>query len=296
MASRAREEYRYEKLTWPEINDAIELGKVCLVPCGAVEQHGHAPAARRGSRLPARDRPRRRAGDRRPAPRPADHRLRLHRPRDGLPRDDQHRLRALHAPGARRHQEPGLPRVQEDHPVQRPRIELAEPRPGRPADQPGDGRRMRADLLVEPPDGGQGVPAPLAAEQVPGRLLARLRAGDVALSLPRRRQRAQGPDQERDHQLQRRGQPVPVGRPVRGRAGDDHLLDQQLLRDGRARRRRAGDPREGAARRTRRRSASSCGSSPGSTAGRRTCAATCTDGRRPCRSPGGSGRSATDPA
>jgi creatinine amidohydrolase len=44
MASRAREEFRYEKLTWPEINDAIELGKVCIVPCGAVEQHGpHLP-------------------------------------------------------------------------------------------------------------------------------------------------------------------------------------------------------------------------------------------------------------
>ena len=44
MASRAREEYRYEKLTWPEINDAVELGKVCIVPCGAVEQHGpHLP-------------------------------------------------------------------------------------------------------------------------------------------------------------------------------------------------------------------------------------------------------------
>src|SRR5437879_6280257 len=42
--SRARREYRYEKLTCPEINDAIELGKVCLVPCGAVEQHGpHLP-------------------------------------------------------------------------------------------------------------------------------------------------------------------------------------------------------------------------------------------------------------
>src|SRR5438132_722088 len=44
MASRAAKEYRYEKLTWPEINDAIELGKVCIVPCGAVEQHGpHLP-------------------------------------------------------------------------------------------------------------------------------------------------------------------------------------------------------------------------------------------------------------
>jgi creatinine amidohydrolase len=44
MTSRAVTEYRYEKLTWPEINDAIEMGKVCVVPCGAVEQHGpHLP-------------------------------------------------------------------------------------------------------------------------------------------------------------------------------------------------------------------------------------------------------------
>src|ERR1700736_3488005 len=41
LTSRAKTEYRYEKLTWPEINDAIELGKVCILPCGAVEQHGH---------------------------------------------------------------------------------------------------------------------------------------------------------------------------------------------------------------------------------------------------------------
>jgi len=41
---RASTEYRYEKLTWPEINDAIELRKVCIIPCGAVEQHGpHLP-------------------------------------------------------------------------------------------------------------------------------------------------------------------------------------------------------------------------------------------------------------
>jgi creatinine amidohydrolase len=44
MPSRALEEYRYEKLTWPEINDAVDHGKVCIVPCGAVEQHGpHLP-------------------------------------------------------------------------------------------------------------------------------------------------------------------------------------------------------------------------------------------------------------
>lgn len=42
--SRAAAEFRYEKLTWPEINDAIEMAKVCVVPCGAVEQHGaHLP-------------------------------------------------------------------------------------------------------------------------------------------------------------------------------------------------------------------------------------------------------------
>src|SRR5216684_1131105 len=44
MTSRAATEYRYEKLTWLEINDAIDLGKVCVVPCGSVEQHGaHLP-------------------------------------------------------------------------------------------------------------------------------------------------------------------------------------------------------------------------------------------------------------
>ena len=42
--TRAADEYRYAKLTWPEIEDAVELGKVCIVPCGAVEQHGpHLP-------------------------------------------------------------------------------------------------------------------------------------------------------------------------------------------------------------------------------------------------------------
>lgn len=44
MSSRAETEHRYEKLTWPDINDAVDLGKVCIIPCGAVEQHGpHLP-------------------------------------------------------------------------------------------------------------------------------------------------------------------------------------------------------------------------------------------------------------
>lgn len=42
--SRVTEEYRYEKLTWPEINEAIGQNQVCIIPCGAVEQHGdHLP-------------------------------------------------------------------------------------------------------------------------------------------------------------------------------------------------------------------------------------------------------------
>ena len=64
------------------------------------------------------------------------------------------------------------------------------------------------------------VPAALAAEQVPRRLRPRLRAGDVALPVPRRRQRAQGQDQERRDQLQRGEQPVQLGRSVRRRPGD----------------------------------------------------------------------------
>ncbi len=44
MTSKATTEYRYEKLTWPEINEAIEQNQVCIIPCGAVEQHGdHLP-------------------------------------------------------------------------------------------------------------------------------------------------------------------------------------------------------------------------------------------------------------
>ena len=35
------DQYRYEYLTWPEINEAAEAGKVLLLPIGSTEQHGH---------------------------------------------------------------------------------------------------------------------------------------------------------------------------------------------------------------------------------------------------------------
>jgi hypothetical protein len=82
---------------------------------------------------------------------------------------------------------------------------------------------------VEPAHGRQGVSAALAAEQVSRRLRACLRAGDFALSVSRRRQRAQGQDQKRRDQLQRGEQPIQLGGPLRRRPRDDHILDKQFL-------------------------------------------------------------------
>jgi creatinine amidohydrolase len=36
-----RGQHRYEKLTWPEINEAITQEKVVILPVAAIEQHGH---------------------------------------------------------------------------------------------------------------------------------------------------------------------------------------------------------------------------------------------------------------
>jgi creatinine amidohydrolase len=34
-------QYRYDLLTWPEINEAVAMKKVVILPVGATEQHGH---------------------------------------------------------------------------------------------------------------------------------------------------------------------------------------------------------------------------------------------------------------
>ncbi|MBX5443925.1 creatininase family protein [Sphaerobacter sp.] len=40
----ATTEYRYNRLTWPEMNDAIAMKKVVILPTGSTEQHGrHLP-------------------------------------------------------------------------------------------------------------------------------------------------------------------------------------------------------------------------------------------------------------
>jgi len=33
--------YRYDELTWPEVNDAVAAGMIPVLPVGSVEQHGH---------------------------------------------------------------------------------------------------------------------------------------------------------------------------------------------------------------------------------------------------------------
>jgi creatinine amidohydrolase len=40
-AEAVRRQYRYELLTWPEINEAVAQRKVVVLPVGSVEQHGH---------------------------------------------------------------------------------------------------------------------------------------------------------------------------------------------------------------------------------------------------------------
>lgn len=36
-----RDIYQFDELTWPEVNEAAQMGKIPILPTGAVEQHGH---------------------------------------------------------------------------------------------------------------------------------------------------------------------------------------------------------------------------------------------------------------
>ena len=243
--SRAATEYRYEKLTWPEINDAVDLGKVCIVPCGAVEQHGpHLPldvdivcptgiATGAGREVP-----------------------------------DKMLVLPVVAYGYTGHvmDFPGTINQHFEHFIHHvlditkslayhgfKKIVLLN----------GHGSNMpNLDLVARRTNLETDAECVLAAwwnlltvdkeflprwrqSKFPGGCAARLRARDVAVPVPRRRQRPQGPDQERHDLVQRGGQPVQLGGPVRGRPGDGHLVDEQLLRDRRPGRGGAGDGGEG---------------------------------------------------
>jgi creatinine amidohydrolase len=44
MATNAKTEYRYNRLSWPDMNDAIAAQKLVILPTGSTEQHGkHLP-------------------------------------------------------------------------------------------------------------------------------------------------------------------------------------------------------------------------------------------------------------
>lgn len=39
--SSVKDIYRFDELTWPEVNEAVAMGKIPIIPTGSVEQHGH---------------------------------------------------------------------------------------------------------------------------------------------------------------------------------------------------------------------------------------------------------------
>ena len=41
MSISIQDKYIYAELTWPEVNEAVKLEKVVLLPVGSIEQHGH---------------------------------------------------------------------------------------------------------------------------------------------------------------------------------------------------------------------------------------------------------------
>ena len=141
-------EYRYNRLTWEEMNEAIAAQKVVVLPTGSTEQHGlHLPAGR--GRVP------RRVGV--PGVRPASRRscvgaaagvLRLESASHRFSRHDPHRAGGLHRLLPEHHQERRLPRLPEDPDRQRPRLQHAAGRPGGPQDGAGNQLPLRRAQLL----------------------------------------------------------------------------------------------------------------------------------------------------
>ena len=148
----------------------------------------------------------------------------------------------------RHRRQPGLPRLQEDRVPQRPRLQRAEPRPGRAPGQPGDRRRVRRLFVVATADGRPELPAELARKPLSRRHSPRLRAGDVGLPASGRGRRTHRADRRWRDFLS----PLRIGlllhRSVRPRAGQRHLLDRFLQRFRGAGTGVAGDQRERRAR------------------------------------------------
>ncbi len=232
MTSRAETEYRYEKLTWLEINDAVELGKVCIVPCGAVEQHGpHLPldvdlicpvgvANGAGRAIPSKI-------------------LVLPILAYG------YTGHVMDFPGTiNTHYETYIKQVLDvtkslayhgfkrivllnGHGSNMPNLDLAARRTNLETDADCVVCAWWNLLTVDK----EFLPS-WRESKFPGGC-ARLRAGDVDVSLPRRGERSQRQDQERHDLDQPRGEPVQLRRSIRLGPGNGRLVDQQLFADGR---------------------------------------------------------------
>lgn len=92
-----REIYQFDELTWPEVNQAIDMGKIPIIPTGSVEQHGH--------HLPLKvEPPMRYSNSHRGCPLTFEHepctttcQLWVSTPRNGFPRILKHTLRTFHS-------------------------------------------------------------------------------------------------------------------------------------------------------------------------------------------------------
>ena len=95
--------HRFENLTWPEVNDAVEKGLIPVLPVGTGRAARSTPADQDGlvdSRFGGQ---RGRAAQPRPATGDARNPVRLHDARDGLPGQRYGPPRDVHAVRRRRH-------------------------------------------------------------------------------------------------------------------------------------------------------------------------------------------------
>ncbi len=209
-----RQQYRYELLTWPEINEAVRQEKVIVLPVGSVEQHGwHLPLDvdfRLASSVCLG------AGARAPAEMlvmpPVNYGY-CHHVMD-FPGTINIEPSDLCPLPARHHALRRLSRLQADHPRQWAWLESSTGRAGRAANESPDGRRLLHALLVATDRGEVEHGDPYFRHA--GGMRARLRIGNLDVHASERRRGPHRPHQGRAAGLYDEGagwREMAVGRP-----------------------------------------------------------------------------------